>query len=92
MQLDPKDMADRVVRNNMGVEAIELAVRGKVAGTALTVAETGQTFPVEGGPTSSSAPWLIFDVVGFDPEEAMFLRFKAQVQAPLLGEGGLRFP
>ncbi len=88
-QLDPKGIADSVVRNNMGVEAIELGVRGRIVDGVLRVADTGQVFPVEGGPATSAAPWLVFDVRGFEPDAPLTLRFRAEVQAPRLGAAGL---
>ena len=62
--LDLQALADGVVRNNVGVEAITLGVRGKLDGDSVVLHGTGQRLPVTGA-QPTSAPWLWFDVRGY---------------------------
>lgn len=84
MPIDCKAIARGVIKNNMGVGAIELRVRGKVRDGTVTFAETGQTLPVSGAPPASSKPWLVFHVKGWNEREPVLLAWKAEQETPSL--------
>lgn len=75
-QLDFRALADGVVRNNVGVDGITVAVRGRIAGDTAVLADTGQRLPLAGGAAAPAAPpgaWLWFAVQGFGPDEEVAL-------------------
>ena len=51
-------IADGVVRNNMGVGGITIAVQGTVSAGAVIVAPTGQRLPVTGDVRPAADGWL----------------------------------
>jgi hypothetical protein len=65
MTLDLPELADNVIKNNMGIGGIELRVRGTLADGTATLIETGQKLPVLGGPARSTQPWLWFECKPF---------------------------
>jgi hypothetical protein len=74
MPLDFVALADGVVRNNMGVGAIAVRVRGRIEDGAAIFAETGQRLPVREAPASDGGPWLSFDVVDWSTEPVLVHR------------------
>lgn len=77
MQLDLAALADGVVRNNVGVDAIELRVRGRIEGGHAVLAETGQRLPVAEAPGANAGPWLRFRVEGWQEAGGVVLHFLA---------------
>lgn len=55
--LDFAALADGIVRNNVGVDGIELRVRGRVEGAELVIEPTGQRVPLLGTAPASTRPW-----------------------------------
>jgi hypothetical protein len=51
-------LADGVVRNNMGVGGITVAVQGTISAGAVVVAITGQRLPVTGQVQLAADGWL----------------------------------
>lgn len=82
MQLDLKQLAAAVVRNNMGVGGIELRVRGAVQDGEVTLADTGQRLPLVDTPAPTTEPWLVFAVHGFEPDGKLALELLRQQQGP----------
>lgn len=82
MEIDLAAIAEGVIVNNMGVDSIELRVRGQVEDGTAALAETGQTLPVRGGPAASSKPWLVFDVEGWSEGEELTLAWKQELDGP----------
>ena len=82
MELDLRALAHGVVVNNMGVDGIELRVRGAMENGVVTFAETTQRLPVRGGPTASSKPWLVFDVAGWEANEELVLVWNSEQDSP----------
>lgn len=81
--LDLRAIADGVIKNNMGVGRIELRVRGTLGPGAATLAATGQTIAVAGGPARSSQPWLWFDAGAFGRGEAEAVTWLRETPAPV---------
>ena len=74
-KLDFHDLADAVVRNNVGVDSITLAVRAQCDGNEVVIASTGQRLPAEGSSHPTAAgPWLWCEVTGYDEGETVRLR------------------
>jgi hypothetical protein len=65
MTLDLREVAENVIKNNMGIGGIEVRVRGTVADGVATLIETDQRIPVMGGPARSTKPWLWFEAKPF---------------------------
>ena len=77
VKFDFQDLADAVVRNNVGVDRITLAVRAQRDGNDIVIAPTGQRLPADGAPPAAptaTAPWLWCDVLGYDEGETVRLR------------------
>ncbi|MGE3171028.1 MAG: hypothetical protein AB7O97_00275 [Planctomycetota bacterium] len=64
---DFTDLADAVVRNNVGVDGILVAVRARCEGATVRVEATRQTLPATTtAETTATQPWLWFEVEGWD--------------------------
>lgn len=66
----------------MGLGGIELRVRGTLQDGIATLAETGQTLPVAGGPSRSDGPWLWFEAKDFGLELDDAVAWKRATPAP----------
>jgi hypothetical protein len=71
MPLDFTALADGVVRNNMGVGAISVQVRGRIEDGAAILAETGQRLAVREAPSSDGGPWLSFAVADWNTQPVL---------------------
>ncbi len=83
VQLDFRALADGIVRQNVGVDGIEVRLRGELQGDAVVIATTGQRLPVTGARSGGGeAPWLSFAVEGFGPDEQVVLRYRGAGDSP----------
>lgn len=76
------ELADGVVRSNVGVDAIELRVRGRLEDSSVVLARTGQRFPVAGAPERATRPWLRFRVEGYGEGEQVRLVWLGEAADP----------
>jgi len=74
VKFDFHDLADAVVRNNVGVDSITLAVRAQQDGSEVVIATTGQRLPADGAPRPAAGQWLWCEVLGYDEGETVRLR------------------
>ncbi len=73
--IDFQALADAVVRNNVGVDRITLAVRARCDGNAVVFATTGQRVPASTtAETTATQPWLWCEVEGYGDGETVRLR------------------
>jgi len=79
--IDFQALADGVVRNNVGVEAITLGVQGRLDGDGVVLHGTGQRLPVSGA-QPTNAPWLWFDVRGYQRGGNVTLAFLRATATP----------
>jgi hypothetical protein len=84
LPLDLKEVAESVIKNNMGLGGIEVRVRGSLANGIATLVETGQKLPVEGGPAQSTQPWLWFEAREFGLGHSDTLAWKRETAGPVL--------
>lgn len=84
MPLDLKLIVDGVVRNNMGFGGLALQVRGSLRDGEAVLAETGQRIRVQGGPSSSTRPWLVLTATAMDNAIVEPLRWTRELDAPVL--------
>jgi hypothetical protein len=81
--LDFPALVDGVVRNNVGVDAITLAVRARCDGDVVVMATTGQRLPAAAtAETTAEQPWLWCEVEGFDQGETVRLRCTGATAGP----------
>ncbi|MCC6785740.1 MAG: hypothetical protein IT457_23035 [Planctomycetes bacterium] len=80
--LDAHELADAVVRNNMGVGGIEFLVRARVDGEAVVIEGSGQRLPLLDGPAASSLPWLRLAAERFGAASTVVLRWRGEQAAP----------
>jgi hypothetical protein len=80
--IDLSEVAAGVVRNNVGVDAIRLWVRGRLEKGEVAVDGTGQRFPVEGAPSATTKPWFGFDASGYEPGSSPVLRWIGEADMP----------
>ena len=83
--MDPKELADAVVRNNMGVGGIEFVVRGTLDGSGVRIDGTDQRLAVVGAPSSAEMPWFVLAAEGWQPDMTTLWRWRGQRAAPSLG-------
>jgi len=86
VQLDFQALAEGVVRNNVGVDAIALRVRARLDRGSAVLTGTEQRLPVTGA-TATTEPWLWFEVTGFEPAQRVELRFLRGTPGPQPGAG-----
>lgn len=65
MQLDFADLADAVVRNNVGVDDIVFACRASFDGAQVVLPGTNQRLPLRNQP-GAGGPWHWFSVDAWD--------------------------
>ncbi len=65
MQLDFADLADAVVRNNVGVDDIVFACRASFDGAQVVLLGTNQRLPLRNQP-GAGGPWHWFSVDAWD--------------------------
>lgn len=84
--LDFQALADGVVRNNVGVDAIEFAVKCRIADAAVTALPTGQTFALAAASDGSTAhpdgAWGWFRVTGHGAGERVALVYQGHSEGP----------
>jgi hypothetical protein len=81
--IDIEALVDGVIRNNVGVDAITLAVRARCEGQEVVFAETGQRLPAAAtAETTAAQPWLWCEVEGFDQGETVRLRCTGATAGP----------
>lgn len=83
MPLDFHALADGVVRNNVGVDGITIAVRAHCEGGAVVLAATGQRLSASTTAESTAAqPWLWCEVEGYDQGQTVTLRCTGATAGP----------
>lgn len=82
-QLDFQAIADGVVRNNVGVDGITVAFRGRCVGSEVVVQGTDQRLPASAtAEATAEQPWLWFEVEGYDEGEQVRLRCTGATSGP----------
>ncbi len=81
--LDFTALADGVVRNNVGVDGITVAVQAECEGDFVVVTATGQRLPARRTvATTGEQPWLWFTVEGHGPGETVAVRCIGTSRSP----------
>jgi hypothetical protein len=80
---DFRALADGVVRNNVGVDGITLAVRAHCDGDTVVIAGTDQRLPAATtAETTATQPWLWCEVEGYGEGGTVTLRCTGASSGP----------